>query len=63
MHNAKFLIWFCSKDYDAAITTLQAQGLYQDLFGLWKDIGFKNQNGTKRLSYKLWDEWILKPIQ
>ncbi len=62
-NNAKFLIWYCSKDYDAAVSTLQSQGLYQDLFGLWKDTGFKNQNGIKRQSYYLWDEWLKREKQ
>jgi hypothetical protein len=59
-HNAKFLIWFCSKDYDAASATLQSQGLYQDLFGLWQDTGLKNQNGRERLAYKTWLNWMSK---
>jgi hypothetical protein len=59
-YNAKFIIWFCSKDYDAGIATLQSLNLYQDLFGLWKDTGLKDQNGKKRLSYDTWLDWMGK---
>jgi hypothetical protein len=60
VHQAKFLIWFCSKDYDAAVNTLITLGLYQDLFKLWQDTGLKNQNGTKRPSYDSWIKWMEK---
>jgi hypothetical protein len=59
-YNAKFIIWFCSKDYDAGITTLQSLGLYQDLFLFWRDTGLINQNGNPRPAYSLWNEWLAK---
>lgn len=62
-YDAEFLIWFCSKDYDAGIVTIQSLGLYQDLFLFWKDTGLKNQNGKKRLSYHLWNQWMSKEKQ
>lgn len=58
---AKFFIWFCHKDYDAGIVTLQNLGLYQDLFLLWKDIGLVNQNGINRPAYNSWITWMNKP--
>jgi hypothetical protein len=58
--NAKFLIWFCSKDYDAGITTIQSLGLYQDLFLFWRDTGLKDQNGHKRAAYNTWLQWMEK---
>jgi hypothetical protein len=62
-YNAKFIIWFCSKDYDAGITTIQSLGLYQDLFLFWRDTGLKDQNGTKRPSYTSWISWMEKQKQ
>lgn len=59
-YNAKFIIWFCSKDYDAGITTIQSLGLYQDLFLFWRDTGLKGQNGQPRQSYQLWKNWMAK---
>lgn len=59
-YNAKFVIWFCSKDYDAGITTIQSLGLFQDLFLFWRDTGLKDQNGHPRPSYQLWKSWMAK---
>lgn len=56
-YDAEFVIWFCSKDYDAAKQTMINLGLYNDLFGFWQDTGLKNENGTQRLSYKTWISW------
>ena len=57
---AKMLIWFCHKDYDAAIETIQDLGLYQDLFLLWRDTGFIDQNGNARPSFYTWKSWLNK---
>lgn len=59
--NAKFIIWFCYKDYDAGITTLQNIGVYQPIFSLWKDTGFVNENDVNRPSFNTWNNWYLKP--
>ncbi|WP_284652577.1 hypothetical protein [Flavobacterium terrisoli] len=59
-HQAEFIIWFCSKDYDHANQTLVSMGLYQDLFGLWQDTGLKDQNGNERLAYDSWLQWMAK---
>lgn len=56
--NAALLIWFCSKDYDKGIETIKTMGLYQELFSFWRDTGFYDENGQKRPSLLLWDEWI-----
>ena len=58
--NAEFLIWFCSKDYDAGNAYLQQQGLYTDLFGLWQDTGLIDENNNQRLAYTLWNNWYKK---
>jgi hypothetical protein len=60
---AKFLIWFCYADYDAGNERLRSLGLYQDLFGLWQDIGFKDENNSLRPSYYLWLEWMNKELK
>jgi hypothetical protein len=59
-HKAKFLIWFCSKDYDAAVARMKQQSIYQDLFGFWKDTGLKDENGKERKAMRRWVEWVSK---
>ncbi len=59
-NRAKLLIWFCSKDYDAGNTRLQAMGLYQDLFALWQDIGLKDTAGKSRPVLQSWLNWMGK---
>lgn len=59
-HQAKFMIWFCSKDYDAGVATLQSLGLFQDLFLLWQDTGLKDPSGHPRPSYHTWLNWMAK---
>ena len=56
--NGKFVVWFCHKDYDAAIVRLQALGLYQDLFSLWTNTGLVNENIVQRPAYTTWLGWI-----
>lgn len=56
--NAVLFIWFCSKDYDNGIETIKNNGLYQELFSFWRDIGFYDQLGQKRPSLSLWDDWF-----
>lgn len=60
---ALFVIWFCYKDYDSAIVTLQNMGLYQPIFEFWKDTGFIDQNNNKRPSFYTWEKWISYPKQ
>ena len=57
---AGFLIWFCSKDYDAGDIRLKSLGLYQDLFGLWEDTGLKDENDRERIAYQSWLQWMDK---
>lgn len=59
-NHAEFCVWFCSKDYDAATQTMINMGVYMDLFGFWKDTGFKDQWGQKRPSYQTWLDWMAK---
>jgi hypothetical protein len=54
----KFLIWFCSKDYDAGNNTLRSLGLYQDLFALWEDTGFIDEDNRQRTSFVSWQNWM-----
>lgn len=56
--NALLFIWFCSKDYDKGIETIKNNGLYQELFTYWRDIGLYDQQGQKRPSFFLWDDWF-----
>jgi hypothetical protein len=56
--NAKLLVWFCHKDYDAGSNTLRNLGLYQDIFSFWEDIGLKNETGRERPAYNVWLQWM-----
>lgn len=60
---AKFLIWFCYADYDAGCERLKSLGLYQDLFGMWKDIGLKDENTIERPAYQLWLQWMKRKVE
>lgn len=53
----KFIIWFCSKDYDAGNNTLRSLGQYQDLFALWEDTGLIDENNNQRPAYTTWLAW------
>lgn len=57
---AKFLVWFCSADYDAGNTRLKSLGLYNDLFALWQDTGLKDENNMERPAYQAWLQWVSK---
>jgi len=60
---AKFLIWFCHADYDAGANRLKSLGLYTDLFGLWQDIGLRDENNIERPAYQLWLQWMEKEMK
>jgi hypothetical protein len=60
--HAEFFVWFCYSDYDAAIIRMQQLGIYQDLFGLWKDIGLKDENNQTRISYSVWQAWMKRIV-
>jgi hypothetical protein len=55
---AKLLVWFCHKDYDAGNARLRSLGLYQDLFGLWEDTGLTDENGNHRKAFDTWVGWV-----
>jgi hypothetical protein len=55
---ARMLIWFCSKDYDAGDSTLRALGKYNDIFGIWQNIGLKDKTGAGRPAYHNWLNWM-----
>lgn len=59
----KFIIWFCHKDYDAAIVRLQALGQYQDLFSLWTNTGLINEANVERPVYTTWLEWMNRKLE
>lgn len=59
-HQAKMLIWFCSKDYDAGSAYLKSVGLYQDLFGFWQDTGLKDEAGRPRPAFATWMNWLAR---
>ena len=57
-YQAKMLIWYCSKDYDAGDATLRSLGLYSDVWGIWQDIGLKDSSGAARPSCQTWLDWM-----
>lgn len=57
-HKGKFVVWFCSKDYDAGNTTLRNLGLFTDLFLLWEDTGLIDENNVQRPAWKSWEMWM-----
>jgi hypothetical protein len=59
----KFLVWFCHADYDAGVNRLKSLGLYQDLFSLWQDTGFKDENNVQRPAYELWQQWMKRKVE
>lgn len=60
---SKFLVWFCSMDYDAGCTRLRSLGLYDDLFGLWQDTGLKDENNMQRPAFDLWVNWKRRTLE
>ncbi|MBY0536515.1 MAG: hypothetical protein K2P88_11740 [Chitinophagaceae bacterium] len=59
-NNGVFLVWFCSKDYDAGTATIKSMGLFQDLFLVWQDTGLKDQTGREREAFRVWSTWYAK---
>lgn len=58
--NAKFIIWFCHKDYDAGNLTLKSLNLYQDIFAFWEDTGLTDESGKGRPALQSWKNWHAK---
>lgn len=55
--NAKFVIWFCVRDYDALWNNL----LNQDPLALvWRDTGLFDEYGNQRNAFGLWKEYYDK---
>lgn len=57
---AKFIIWFCQKDYDAGNLTLKSLNLYQDIFAFWEDTGLIDESGNGRPALQSWKNWQAK---
>jgi hypothetical protein len=59
-NKGKFIVWFCSKDYDAGNNTLRNLGLFTDLFLMWEDTGLIDENNTARPALTSWETWMKK---
>lgn len=57
---AKFIIWFCQKDYNAGNLTLKKLNLYQDIFAFWEDTGLIDESGMERPALQSWKNWLGK---
>ncbi len=61
--HAKFIVWWTSYDYDAAINTFSAGGNTSEMAALWKDTGLIDENLVQRPSYHVWKQWLKLPVQ
>jgi hypothetical protein len=61
-HEARFIIWFCPIDYDAAINTFNALGANSELPMLWKDTGLEDEWLRQRPACEVWKEWMKKEV-
>lgn len=61
--DCKLIVWFCHRDYDYGTKTLKAVGAYTELFSLWQDTGFENEDGQKRPAYSLWNSTLERPFK
>lgn len=50
----QFLVWFCYKDYNAAIKRLKESGQYQPLFSFWQDTGLFDEKNQTRPALQSW---------
>jgi len=62
-NHAKFIIWFCAYDYDAAVNTFSALGYTQELVLLWRDTGLIDENMVQRPGFSVWKQWLKLPVQ
>lgn len=53
----QFLIWFCYKDYDAAVKRLQDTNQYQPLFSFWQDTGLFDEANLPRPALQSWRKY------
>lgn len=63
--NAKFVMWFVPRDYDAVIERLKSFGASRDvieLFKVWKDNGVVDEAGNRRKAYVTWNRWLNLPV-
>ena len=62
--NARFVVWFVSRDYDALFEKVKALGAGSDvleLFKLWKDCGLADGKYNPRKALSTWDQWLKLP--
>ncbi len=62
-NNAKFIIWFCAYDYDAALNTFYALGYTEELVLLWKDTGLIDEKMVQRPACQVWKQWYKLQVQ
>jgi hypothetical protein len=59
--NARFVVWFVSRDYDSLYDTL-FRGTPNEVLGrIWRDCGLFAGDGAGRASLGVWREWLAKP--
>jgi hypothetical protein len=59
--NAKLVVWFVSRDYDALYDKLPAGSAAADLARLWKDTGLADGEGKPRAALTTWDGFLIQP--
>jgi len=59
--NAKFVVWFCSVDYD--LLWEKIKNSMDEFFKMWRDTGLLNEKLEQRQSLKVWDAWLNLPLR
>jgi len=60
--DARFVVWFCSRDYDAIWDVMEDLGS-DELFKMWKDTGLLDEKGNPRTGLQVWDDWLVLPVE
>lgn len=58
--DARFVVWFCSRDYDAIWEVKEDLG-FDELFKMWKDTGLLDEKAIPRTGLQVWDDWLALP--
>lgn len=58
--NARFVVWFVSRDFDALWEKLAPLGI-DEIFKLFRDMGLFDEAGTAREALRIWDQWLALP--
>ncbi|MGL4649397.1 MAG: hypothetical protein ACRC1H_08305, partial [Caldilineaceae bacterium] len=60
--DAEFVIWFVIRDYDDGVRALEAAGVQEPAFLIWRDTGLFAGNGEARPALAAWRAWLQLPL-